>query len=96
MNPTGGPVLATGGSGDVLTGVVAGLLGQGLEAFEAARLGAFLHGAAADELAALRGEAGVLAGDLLEALPETASGLRRAARDGGPGTGDALAFPEPG
>lgn len=48
LNPTGGPHLATGGSGDVLTGLVAGLLAQGLEAFPAAALAVWLHGRAGD------------------------------------------------
>ncbi len=99
VNPTGGPALATGGTGDVLTGVIAGLLGQGLDAFEAARVGVFLHGHAADVLAARRGEVGVLAGDLAGALPESARALRLDARQGqgsGPRAGDAVAFPEPG
>jgi NAD(P)H-hydrate epimerase len=56
--------MASGGMGDVLTGVIAGLLAQGLEFTEAAELGARLHGAAGDK-AAEDGERGLLAGDLL-------------------------------
>ena len=67
INTTGGPHMASGGMGDVLTGIVAGLLSQGLAPFDAARLGVFAHGLAADR--ASRGPAGLLAGDLLTELP---------------------------
>lgn len=76
INPTGGPYLATGGTGDVLTGMVAALLAQGLSAFEAAALAVYLHGAAADRLAAKMGSSGLLAGDLLGVIPEVAEALR--------------------
>ncbi|MDJ0865592.1 MAG: NAD(P)H-hydrate dehydratase [Myxococcota bacterium] len=92
INPTGGPGLGTGGTGDVLTGVVAGLLGQGAPAFEAAALGAWLHGFASDRLAARCGTAGVLAGELAAELPAALEALR--ARAGAPAEpGLALAFP---
>src|SRR5262249_26079001 len=58
VNPTGGPLLGSGGTGDVLTGIVAALVGQGLAAFEAAVLGAWLHGWAGDRLAERRGGPG--------------------------------------
>ncbi len=48
VNPTGNPYMARGGSGDVLTGIIGSLLAQGLSPFDAARLGAYLHGGAAD------------------------------------------------
>jgi NAD(P)H-hydrate epimerase len=76
--PTGNPGLASGGSGDVLAGVVGGLLAQGLPAFEAAALGSYVHGAAADAVAARQGEVGLLARDLLEAIPSAFAALRRA------------------
>ena len=60
----GNPGMATGGMGDVLTGIIAGLLGQGLGTVEAARLGVCLHAAAGDA-AAKAGERGLLAGDLM-------------------------------
>lgn len=69
VNPTGGPALATAGSGDVLTGVIAGLLGQGVPAAEAAWVGAYLHGLAGDDCAARLGTAGTIASDVVDALP---------------------------
>jgi len=64
---TGNPGMASGGMGDVLTGVIAGLLAQGLEPWTAATAGVLLHGIAADRAAAA-GERGLLAGDLLAGL----------------------------
>jgi len=69
INPTGNPGLATGGTGDVLAGLIAGLLAQGLAPVQAASAGVYIHGLAADRLAAARGMAGLIAGDLLEELP---------------------------
>lgn len=69
VNPTGNPGMATAGSGDVLTGILAALLGQGFDAFDAARLGVWLHGRAGDLAWADRGGAPLIAGDLVEALP---------------------------
>ncbi|MBW1916457.1 MAG: NAD(P)H-hydrate dehydratase [Deltaproteobacteria bacterium] len=70
LNPTGNPALASGGTGDVLTGMIGGFLAQKLAAFDAARLGVYLHGLAADQWANLQGECGLLAGELLDELPE--------------------------
>lgn len=69
-NETGNPGMATGGSGDVLTGLVTSLLGQGLAPFDAAQLGAWIHGVAG-EIAAERagGAAGITAKDIADALP---------------------------
>jgi NAD(P)H-hydrate epimerase len=72
INPTGNPSLASGGTGDVLTGVIGGFLAQGLSPWDAARLGVFLHGLAADYLAADTGR-GLIAGDLLPIFPEVLS-----------------------
>jgi len=69
VNRTGNPGMATGGSGDVLTGLVAALIGQGLEPFDAACLGAWAHGRAGDLAAAKRGQASLIATDLLDYLP---------------------------
>jgi NAD(P)H-hydrate epimerase len=76
VNPTGGPALATGGTGDVLLGIVTGLLAQGLPALRAAALAAYLHGAAGDRIAARRGDTGLLAHELLLALPVVITALR--------------------
>ncbi|MEQ8850085.1 NAD(P)H-hydrate dehydratase [Botrimarina sp.] len=70
VNPTGNPGMATGGTGDVLTGVVASLLGQGLEPFEAARLGAYVHGLAGDLAAEKLGQIGMIATDVIDCLPD--------------------------
>ena len=70
VSDAGNPGMASGGMGDLLTGILAGLLAQGLAAGEAARLGVALHGAAGDAAAALRGERGLLARDLLPHLRE--------------------------
>jgi NAD(P)H-hydrate epimerase len=69
MNPTGNSGLASGGTGDVLTGIIAGLLGQGVAATDAAALGAFVHGLAGDLAAEALGEAGMIAGDVLDHVP---------------------------
>ena len=69
LNPTGNPGMATGGTGDVLTGLIAALLGQGLEPFAAAQLGVYLHGLAGDLATAELGEASMIASDLLTYLP---------------------------
>lgn len=69
LNGSGNPGMASGGMGDVLTGVVASLLGQGYPPFDACRLGVFLHGAAADLVAADKGEIGLTATDVQEMLP---------------------------
>ena len=102
VNPTGGPTLATGGTGDVLAGAISGLLAQGLDAFDAASLGVYLHGLAGDLLAGSVGPAGALAGEVARQLPRAAALLRsaagRAEEEGAsrsPGGVDALAFPEP-
>lgn len=69
INTTGNPGMATGGMGDVLTGLIAALLGQGLDAFGAARLGVYCHGLAADMCAKRIGPVGYLARDVVDALP---------------------------
>jgi len=68
VNATGGPVLATAGSGDVLTGVIGGLLARGSTPLASACVGAYLHGAAGSLAGRARGE-GTLAGDIVSHLP---------------------------
>lgn len=68
-NPTGNPGMATGGSGDVLAGIIASLLGQGIPPLEAAACGAWLHGAAGDICAKEIGQYGMLPSDMLRVLP---------------------------
>ncbi len=69
INSSGNPGLASGGTGDVLTGLIAGLLAQGLSPFDAACLGVYCHGKAADRLAMRWGDRGMLATDLLPEIP---------------------------
>jgi len=107
INPTGGPALATGGTGDVLLGMALGLLVQGVPAFEALVAAVYVHGATADRIARASGESGLLANDLADAVPLTMGELRRAAAaparvvpDGTSGLapltdGFAVSFPEP-
>ncbi len=70
INTTGNPGMATGGTGDVLTGVIAALLAQKLSPFEAAQIGVFIHGLAGDIARDQNGEIGMIAGDLVDALPD--------------------------
>ncbi len=70
VNSTGNSGMATGGTGDVLTGLIAALLGQGMAAFDAARLGVYLHGMAGDLAAEQLSEPALIASDLPRFLPE--------------------------
>ncbi len=70
INTTGNPGMATAGVGDVLTGVIAALIGQKLGVFEAAQLGVYVHGLAGDVARDQNGEVGMIAGDLVDALPD--------------------------
>ncbi len=69
INPTGNAGMAAGGMGDVLTGVIAGLITQGYAPWAGALVGTYLHGAAADHLAATYGPIGYLASEVMNALP---------------------------
>lgn len=69
QNPTGNPGMATGGSGDVLAGIITSLLGQGLPPLEAAACGAWLHGFAGDICASEIGQYGMLPSDMINVLP---------------------------
>jgi len=70
LNPTGNVGLATGGTGDVLTGVVAALLARGVPGLEAAAAAAFIHGLAGDMASERIGSTGMVAGDVLDRVPE--------------------------
>ena len=69
VNTTGNPGMATGGTGDVLTGVILALVCQGLKLFEAAQLGVHVHGLAGDFAAGDLGEVSLIARDLINYLP---------------------------
>ncbi len=70
LNSTGNPGMATAGSGDVLTGIIAGMLGIGFEPPDAARVAVWLHGRAGDLAAEAISETSVIAGDLVQTLPD--------------------------
>ena len=69
FNPTGNPGMATGGSGDILTGILLGLLAQGYTQEDACKLGVYIHGLAGNIAAEEKTEMGMTAGDIIEALP---------------------------
>lgn len=73
VNTTGNPGMAKAGMGDVLAGVIAALMGQGFDSFDAATLGVFLHGLAGDMVCNRMGEYGMLATDVIEELPHAFS-----------------------
>lgn len=75
VNTTGNPGMATGGAGDVLTGVTAAMLAQKLPPFEAACLATYAHGLAGDIARDQNGEVGLIAGDIVDALADTFSHL---------------------
>ena len=95
--PTGGPVLATGGTGDVLTGIVAALLACGRSSFDAAVLAAWWHGATADRLDPTGSGFGVLASEIADGLPACAAAISERVESTGQGesNGD-LVLPFPG
>lgn len=78
INPTGHAALATAGSGDVLTGIIAALLAQGMEAVDAARLGVYLHGITGELAAADLGPRSVTAADLADRMPAAMARLEAA------------------
>lgn len=87
VNRTGNPGMATGGTGDVLTGVIAARLADGADALTAAIQGVFLHGVAGDLAAAAVGERSVIATDLVANLAAAVSGLTAHPRSSGKRTG---------
>lgn len=74
-NTTGNPGMATGGSGDVLTGVIAALVGQKLSLFDAAVLGVYVHGVAGDMAAGQFGQVSMIATDIIDKLPAAFNSL---------------------
>lgn len=82
INGTGNPGMATGGSGDVLTGLIAALACQGLDPFDAARLGVYLHGLAGDLAVEHLGQESLIASDLVRFLPEAFGQFRRQSNPG--------------
>ena len=76
--PFANPGLATGGTGDVLSGVIVSLLAQGLTPANAAAVGVYLHGAAGEAVTGRIGQAGLAASDLLDEIPRAIAPLRRA------------------
>ena len=81
LNTTGNPGMATAGSGDVLTGTIAGLLAQGMDAVEAAAAGCYVHGLAGDIAARRMGRRGMIAGDIRDSLPAALVALESGALD---------------
>jgi NAD(P)H-hydrate epimerase len=78
INSSGNPGMATGGTGDVLTGMIGGLLAQGFTSGQAACMGVYLHGLAGDLAAKEKGEAALIAGDLIERIPEAMNAVTAA------------------
>lgn len=76
VNTTGNPGMATGGTGDVLTGMITALVCQGLTPWDAARLGVYLHGQAGDLAAEKFGEVSLIATDLIDCLPDAFESLK--------------------
>ena len=70
VNRTGNPGMATAGTGDVLTGIIASLIGQGYDVFDASQLGVYIHGLAGDIAAKKKGEHSMIASDIIECLPD--------------------------
>jgi hydroxyethylthiazole kinase-like uncharacterized protein yjeF len=80
INASGNAGMAKGGSGDVLTGMIASFIAQGYPPFEATVLGCYIHGRAGEEAAGRLGETGMIAGDLIDAIPGTFLSLFNALR----------------
>ena len=76
ISPFANPALATAGTGDVLAGAIVGLLAQGMSLEDAAQIGVYLHALAGEGVSEELGDTGVLASDLLPALPRTIRDLR--------------------
>jgi NAD(P)H-hydrate epimerase len=70
VNRTGNPGMATAGTGDVLTGIIVSLIGQGFDVFSASQLGVYIHGLAGDIAAKKKGEQSMIASDIIDCLPD--------------------------
>ena len=70
VNRTGNPGMATAGAGDVLTGIIVSLIGQGFDVFDASQLGVYIHGLAGDIAAKKKGEVSMIASDIIDCLPD--------------------------
>ncbi len=77
ISPFANPGLASAGTGDVLSGVIAGLMAQGLSVYEAAAAGVYIHGKAGEQVRDRLGDTGMVAGDLLPELPLTIKRLKQ-------------------
>lgn len=71
INPIANPAMATAGVGDVLTGIIASLIGQGLSSFNAAVAGAYIHGMSAGLATSIKGRCGIIASDIIDLIPNT-------------------------
>lgn len=80
LNPTGNPGMASGGAGDVLTGMIGAFLARGMEPLQALQAGVYLHGLAGDLARDDKGEEGLVAGDILEAVPAAIRRVRSGGR----------------
>lgn len=77
INPTGNPGMAKGGTGDVLTGMISGFLGQGLNPLDASRAGVYIHGLAGDIAASEKGEYTLVATDIVDKIPDAFHSLKQ-------------------
>jgi len=74
INPTGNPGMASGGTGDVLTGMIGGLMCQGMDILASLQASVFLHGLAGDKVASEKGERATVATDIIQSLPKVLQG----------------------
>jgi hydroxyethylthiazole kinase-like uncharacterized protein yjeF len=74
INPTGNPGMASGGTGDVLTGMIGGLVCQGLDPLQSVQISVYLHGLAGDRVSSEKGERALVAGDMIEKIPAVLQG----------------------
>lgn len=80
INSSGNPGMASGGMGDVLAGILGGLLAQGFRVEDALKLGVYVHGFAGDRAAMVKGQMGLIASDIVDTLPESFKELKSSAR----------------